>query len=68
MKTRVMQDEPDKPVVHERPADRPAMGRNNLASRMVRWARSAARRRSSARFAFVIVAFAIGTASGTGLL
>ena len=25
MKTRVMQDEPDKPVVHERPADRPAM-------------------------------------------
>ncbi len=47
MKTRVMQDEPDKPVVHERPADRPARGRNNLASRMARWARSTARRRTS---------------------
>ena len=48
MKTRVMQDEPDKAVVPERAADRPAMARNNLASRMVRWARSAARRRPSA--------------------
>jgi hypothetical protein len=48
MKTRVMQDEPEKPVVPERPADRPAMGRTNLVSRMARWARSAARRRSSA--------------------
>ncbi len=48
MKTRVMQDEPDKPVVHERPADRPAIGRNNLASRIARWPRSAARRRPSA--------------------
>ena len=48
MKTRVMQDEPDKPVMHERPADRPASGRTNLASRMASWARSAARRRSSA--------------------
>ena len=48
MKTRVMQDEPDKQVVQERPADRPARGRNNLASRMARWARSAASRRSSA--------------------
>jgi hypothetical protein len=45
MKTRVMQDALDKPVVHERPVDRPPRGRNNLASRMVRWARSAARRR-----------------------
>jgi hypothetical protein len=48
MKTRVMQDEPDKPVLHERPADRPATGRNNLASKMARWARSAARRRPPA--------------------
>jgi hypothetical protein len=48
MKTRVMQDEPDKPVVHERPVDRPAMGRNKLASRMVGWARGAARRRPPA--------------------
>jgi hypothetical protein len=47
MKTRVMQDEPE-PVVHERPADRPARGQNNLASRIARWARSAAGRRSSA--------------------
>ena len=49
MKTRVMQDEPDKPVVHEPPADPPAVGRNNLAAKMARWARSATTRRSSAR-------------------
>jgi hypothetical protein len=48
MKTRVMQDEPDKPVMDERPADPPAMRRTNLASRMARWARSAVRRRPSA--------------------
>jgi hypothetical protein len=49
MKTHVMQDQPDKPVAHERPVDRPATRPNNLASRMARWARSAARRRPSAR-------------------
>jgi hypothetical protein len=68
MKTRVMQDEPDKPVVHERPADRPASGRNNLVSRIARWARSAAKAAIFGWFPPVIVAFAIGMASGTGLL
>lgn len=49
MKTRVIQNEPDKPVAHERPAERPAKQRNKLAGRLARWARSTARRRSSAR-------------------
>jgi hypothetical protein len=48
MRTRVMQDEPDQPVVHEPPADPPPIGRNHLASRIARWARSAVRRRPSA--------------------
>jgi hypothetical protein len=48
MKTRVMQNEPDEPIAHERPADRPGKTRNNLASTMARWARRRARRRSSA--------------------
>ena len=47
MKTRVMQDEPDQPVVHEPPTDPPPMGRTNLASRIARWALSAVRRRPS---------------------
>jgi len=48
MKTRLMQNEPDKPIAHERPADRPAEKRNNLAYTMARWVRRTARRRSSA--------------------
>jgi hypothetical protein len=47
MRTRVMQDEPDEPVVHEPPANPPSMGRTNLASRIARRVRSAVRRRSS---------------------
>jgi hypothetical protein len=43
MRTRVMQDEPDDPVVHEPPANPPAMGRTKLSSRLARWVR---RRRS----------------------
>jgi hypothetical protein len=46
MKTRVMQDEPDK-LAHERPVDPPSK-RRNLVGRIARWTRRGARRRSSA--------------------
>jgi hypothetical protein len=53
MKTRVMQDEPDQPVVDEPdqpvvdepPTDPPAMRPTNLAWRIARWAHGAPRRR-----------------------
>ena len=40
MKTRVIQDEPDEPVAHERPADRRRRASGTTSpSRMARWAR-----------------------------
>jgi uncharacterized membrane protein YdfJ with MMPL/SSD domain len=67
MKTRVIQNEPDKPSSHENPADAAPEPRRptNLAGRMGGWS---ARHRKIAIFgwlAFVVVAFALGIVSGT---
>ena len=66
MKTRVIQDEPHNPANGDRtpPAGEPAR-RMNLAARMGRWS---AQHRKTAIFgwlAFVVVAFALGIATGT---
>jgi hypothetical protein len=45
MKTRVIQDDPDRPTIHDHPAEPAETTRPNLAARMARW--SAHRRSTS---------------------
>ena len=67
MKTRVIQNEPEKPSSHENPAQAAPQRElpTNLAARMGSWS---AQHRKTAIFgwlAFVVVAFALGIVSGT---
>jgi uncharacterized membrane protein YdfJ with MMPL/SSD domain len=59
MKTRVIQDEPDRPTIHDHPAGSAETTRPSLAARMARWSAHHRKKAIFGWLAFAVVLFAI---------